>query len=73
MYAVNVDNIMAQLKPTDVVLDIGGWVCPFNRANYILDTEPYTTRGYYKTVGLPASQGGDREYFTQQTWVQRDI
>lgn len=73
MFAESDKEILSRLKPTDVVLDIGGWACPFNRANYILDSEPYATRGYYKTVGLPASQGGDREYFTPDTWIQRDI
>jgi SAM-dependent methyltransferase len=60
-------------RPAALVLDVGGWACPFNRANWVLDAEPYETRGYYKTVGLPASQGGVVEYFTPDTWVQRDI
>jgi hypothetical protein len=51
------------------VLDIGGWARPFNRANYVIDQEPYETRGYY---GLPA-QGGDREFFRRETWIERDI
>jgi hypothetical protein len=57
------------LRPQDVVLDIGGWARPFNRANYVIDQEPYETRGYY---GLPA-QGGDREVFSRDTWIQADI
>jgi hypothetical protein len=56
-----------------VVLDIGGWACPFNRANFILDVEPFETRGFYRTFGAPPSQGGDREYFTKDTWLQRDL
>ena len=73
MYRLNVNRILAMLKPTDVVLDIGGWACPFNRANYVMDAGPFATRGYYRTVGLPGSQGGDREHFTEGTWIQRDI
>ncbi len=73
MYAPNVERVLASLGSSDVVLDIGGWACPFNRANHVVDAEPYETRGYYKTVGLPASQGGDTEYFTADTWHRQDI
>jgi hypothetical protein len=69
----NVDLILARLKPGDVVLDVGGWACPFNRANVIIDAEPYETRGYYRTVGLPASQGGEREHFDRSSWIRRDL
>jgi len=61
------------LAETDVVLDVGGWACPFNRANWVVDAEPYDTRGFYATVGMPGHQGGEREYFSAATWVQRDI
>lgn len=73
MYEPNVRKILDMLQPTDVVLDIGGWACPFNRANYVMDVEPYETRGYYRTIGLPASQGGDRKHFSRDTWIRRDI
>ncbi len=36
MYAPSVKRIMESLSAVDVVLDIGGWCCPFNRANYVL-------------------------------------
>jgi len=65
----NVQRILDRLRPEDVVLDIGGWARPFNRANYVLDQEPHETRGYY---GLPA-QGGERESFRRETWIRRDI
>lgn len=55
------------------MLDIGGWACPFNRANFVMDAEPYETRGYYKQIGLPSSQGGEKEFFTKDTWICRDI
>jgi SAM-dependent methyltransferase len=70
---LDADEVLARIGPGDRVLDVGGWACPFNRADWVLDSEPYETRGYYATVGLPASQGGDREHFTLATWVRRDI
>ena len=68
-----VDEVLAQIAPGDLVLDVGGWACPFNRANWVVDCEPYETRGYYAKVGLPGSCGGDRESFARETWVCRDI
>jgi hypothetical protein len=73
MHQPNAQRILDLLQPSDVVLDVGGWACPFNRANHVLDAEPYETRGYYGTIGLPASQGGDRESFRADTWHHRDI
>lgn len=71
MFEPNVDRALRMIGPSDVVLDIGGWARPFNRANYVLDAESYDTRGYYG-ASRPA-QGGPREYFTRDTWIQRDI
>jgi hypothetical protein len=68
MYESNVQQVLSRLGPDDVVLDIGGWARPFNRADWVMDAEPYETRGYY---GTP--QGGEREHFTQGTWIRRDI
>lgn len=73
MLEQNVSKVLAMIGPNDLVLDVGGWACPFNRANYVMDAEPYKTRGYYGTIGLPAHQGGDEEYFSADTWIQRDI
>jgi SAM-dependent methyltransferase len=69
----NVRRLMSELSERDRVLDVGGWACPFNRAQWILDAEPYETRGYYATFGGLRFQGPDVEWFTKQTWVQRDI
>jgi SAM-dependent methyltransferase len=69
----DVQLLLDRIKSTDRVLDVGGWACPFNRANWILDSEPYETRGFYATIGMPAFQGGDIEHFSKETWVQRDI
>lgn len=71
MHEPNVQRILAGLSPDDVVLDIGGWARPFNRANFVLDAEPFATRGYYGAAS-PA-QGGPHEVFSDATWLQRDI
>ena len=73
MLEPNVQKLLAELKSSDVVLDVGGWACRFNRANWILDCEPYNTRGAYRAIGGPISQGGDTECFSEDTWLQRDI
>ncbi len=77
MLQKNSDLIMQRLKPGDVVLDIGGWAHPFNRANYVLDMAPYETRGFYnrtfaKNNPIPPI-GGTVESFTSDTWIVRDI
>ena len=73
MFPGNVERVLASLAPDDIVLDIGGWACPFNRANYVLDAGPYETRGFYRTFNGPASQGGSVEHFTRDSWIVRDI
>lgn len=73
MFEANVGAIVARLRPQDVVLDVGGWACPFNRANVVIDAEPFETRGYYRTLGLPAAQGGAIEQFDRASWIQRDL
>jgi hypothetical protein len=69
MLQENVNLILQRLHPDAVVLDIGAWGRPFNRANYVLDQESFETRGHY---GLPA-QGGESEMFTRESWIQWDI
>ena len=73
MFEPNVQKLLKELKPTDQVLDVGGWACPFNRAQWILDAQPFESRGFYRTFGARPSQGGDREWFTKDTWIQRDM
>lgn len=63
----NAAKILEQLNEDDIVLDIGGWIMPFNGANYVVDIMPYETRGEFGSIG------GDKEYFTKDTWIQRDI
>lgn len=71
MLAANERLILERLRPEDVVLDIGGWARPFRRADWVMDWEPYATRGQAEGVG-PA-QGGPEERFSAATWIQRDI
>jgi Methyltransferase domain len=80
MYEPNVAEILSRLSPDTKVLDIGGWARPFNRANYVIDAEPYETRGYFGDPKLASvrgwyapAQAGDREWFSRDTWIQRDI
>ncbi|HEX9728439.1 MAG TPA: methyltransferase domain-containing protein [Gemmatimonadales bacterium] len=73
MYPANADRILDHLNQGDLVLDIGGWACPFNRANYVMDAESFETRGFYRTVGLPDHQGGEEEHFDEGRWIRRDI
>ena len=77
MLPKNAQEILSMIQPDDVVLDIGAWGYPFNRANHAMDCEPYETRGYYNRVffhknPLPP-QGGPVEYFSKETWIHRDI
>ena len=55
MFPKNVEKVLPEIKPNDVVLDVGGWACPFNRANWIIDSGSYETRGYYEKIGMPKS------------------
>jgi len=77
MFLPNSDLIMSELPDSAVVLDIGGWAHPFNRANYVMDAEPYETRGYYNRTFARINPllplGGTVERFTSNTWIQRDI
>jgi hypothetical protein len=52
MFDENASRILAQLRDDEIVLDIGGWARPFNRANYVIDAEPFETRGYYSDPKL---------------------
>ena len=61
------DRILRTVPDDALVLDVGGWAAPFNRADWILDLMPYETRGAMGSYGPRA------ERFTAKTWVQRDI
>lgn len=73
----NSDAVMNRLSPKDLVLDIGGWAHPFNRANYVMDSGPYESRGFYNRTFARNNPfppiGGSVEFFSKSTWIQRDI
>jgi hypothetical protein len=60
-------RILETLPDDAVVLDVGGAMKPFNRADWIMDALPYEQRGEL------GSTGGDSERFTENTWVVRDF
>lgn len=60
-------RILERLGDRDLVLDVGGWAKPFQRADWVIDLLPYETRGLY------GYDGDEPERFSAETWVQRDI
>jgi hypothetical protein len=74
LYEPNEARVLALIGPGDAVLDVGGWACCFNRANYVMDDAPYESRGaLYRDVLKLDAQGGPVEHFTADTWIRRDI
>jgi hypothetical protein len=70
----NEARVLSMIRPGDMVLDVGGWARPFNRANYVLDRASYETRGqHYARHHNLLPQGGEVEHFTAETWIRRDI
>jgi hypothetical protein len=62
-------QILESLGDGELVLDVGAWAKPFPRADWVLDLQPYETRGLY-------GYGEDdraSERFRADTWVCRDI
>jgi hypothetical protein len=65
------DQLLADLPDSALVLDVGGWASPHPRADWVIDLGPYETRNWYETIG-----GAPREHterFTAETWVVHDI
>jgi hypothetical protein len=67
MLPANRERIEAMLGGDDLVLDVGGWASPWERADWVIDLMPYATRGLYG-AGDPAA-----ERFGPETWVERDF
>lgn len=61
------ERILSTLPDDALVLDVGGWAAPFNRADWVLDLMPYATRG------VMGSYGPGPERFTESTWAVADI
>jgi hypothetical protein len=54
---------------SEVVLDVGGWAAPLNRADWVIDLMPYESRG----VLMPGGFGPGPERFDAGRWVRHDI
>jgi hypothetical protein len=67
MRAASVQRLRRELGDDDLVLDVGGWIQPFTRADWVIDVMPYGTRGQDGT------QGWGAERFGPDTWVEHDI
>lgn len=63
----SLNALMSRLNDSHQVLDVGGWIKPLTRADYVIDVMPYNTRAQHGCDGI------GKERFTEQTWVQRDI
>ena len=66
MLPAAVERILRVVPDDALVLDLGGWSAPFNRADWVLDLMGYDARGGAGSHGPPW------ERFTARTWVQRD-
>lgn len=63
----SIEAVLATIKDSDIVLDVGGWGAPFERANYVIDAMPYDSRQKEQgQIGIP-------ERFTKDTWIQWNI
>lgn len=60
--------ITDRLDARALVLDVGGGLRPFARADWVLDALPYDRRGELGWTGDPST-----ERFGPRSWVQRDM
>jgi hypothetical protein len=67
MLGSSLERILREVGDGDVVLDVGGWIKPFARADWVMDIMPYETRG-----GL-GREGPGEDRFSADTWIRRDI
>jgi SAM-dependent methyltransferase len=65
------DNLPRLLERPEheLVLDVGGWAAPVNRADWVIDLMPYESRG----AMIPSGFGPGPERFARERWVVRDI
>ena len=70
MLTANRDAVLRRIPDDALVLDVGGWASPLARADWVLDLMPHATRGLYD---YDRAAEAERERFTQDTWVQRDV
>jgi Methyltransferase domain len=67
MLDASAQRIEEELPGDAVILDVGGAMKPFNRADWIMDALRYDQRGELGSVGA----GPER--FDEQRWVERDF
>lgn len=70
---MNLENqkiLVDKIKSSDLVLDIGGWHAPLNRADYMIDIMPYKTRN---RAGAFLTDVWAKEHFSEKTYIQTDI
>jgi hypothetical protein len=67
MIDASLARIESELPDDALVLDVGGYIKPWARADWVIDIMPFESCGPFGTLG-----NGTRR-FTSETWVQRDI
>ncbi|MHB1710036.1 MAG: hypothetical protein ACYCV7_01335 [Acidimicrobiales bacterium] len=67
MNGKSLERILSTVDDAAVVLDVGGWAKPFDRADIVLDHMPYATRGLY------GHDGPGPERFRSDSWIQWDM
>lgn len=67
------NRILDELDPAAVVLDIGGWADPLERADWVIDLMPYETRGLYERNGWIEPRPEQPERYDAERWVVRDL
>jgi len=65
--------IAGELDPGAVVLDIGGWADPLERANWVIDLMPYETRGLYERNGWIEPRPEQPDRYGRENWIVRDL
>jgi hypothetical protein len=73
LLASSAERISRQLDDSAVVLDIGGWADPLPRADWVMDTMPYDTRGLYEREGWVPPREAEPERFDSSRWITRDV
>jgi methyltransferase family protein len=61
-------RVEQMLDDDALVLDVGGWAAPLERADWVIDIQPHSTRGIYGPPPDPS-----RERFKPESWIVRDI
>ena len=67
MLPASLERLEREIGDSDLLLDVGGWGKPLNRADWVIDVMPYETRGRL------GSDGAGPERFSADTWIVHDI